>query len=429
MKLSNRKVSAPSENGESVTFSVIIIIILLLSSFTLPGRTGASGLEGFDIFSLFKAVFRIITLVLLLLFLSKQLRNPRFNTVFRNLLPFYFLSFWAIFSTYWSAITFYTLGHAVELLILVLFSTVVGMQCTDEKKLSSLLATIVIGYLVINILSITLALIVFKDNVLIRSQINTITEIRFINYNVSMATLGYVALIYSKTIWNWKWSRIVFFPAAIIDLYTIYLSQSRLNLSIVVFTTLFLLFIKKTISLAFFILFLIIFLVIIISTRIDFNLNSPKSDVINYLKRGQTQDELYSISGRTPLWEKIWDSFLESPIIGHGYLSVSPTGKIKIWGEEQLITAHNLILQSLVSLGIIGFFLLIWSISKVIVQLLKSISKSGREIRLEIFLIIVFVIFIYKSIIGISILGAIRPHHVLFYLSAGISSGILLKKD
>lgn len=84
----------------------------------------------------------------------------------------------------------------------------------------------------------------------------------------------------------------------------------------------------------------------------DFNWNT----LVQMISRRGSIDELLTFTGRTAIWEYNWQKFLEQPLIGHGY------GATKLLMPEEFRTslgwtstsAHNMILQALVTTGIIG---------------------------------------------------------------------------
>lgn len=73
-----------------------------------------------------------------------------------------------------------------------------------------------------------------------------------------------------------------------------------------------------------------------------------------YVQRGQTSEELQQVSGRAELWQAVWQHFLDSPICGHGYFVTSSTGKLDAWEGPSNQDAHNIVLQVLVTTGIVG---------------------------------------------------------------------------
>jgi O-antigen ligase len=158
--------------------------------------------------------------------------------------------------------------------------------------------------------------------------------------------------------------------------------------------------------------------------------NVGSESVTTYMMRSQTQEEIINLTGRTQLWGQVWNSFLDSPIIGHGYLSISESGKLDIWGREGDITAHNLLLQILANNGLIGLILVIWGLLKAYKPAIINVYANLRNKKIAFFSLIIACDFLIKGILGISFLGAIRPWHLAFFITLGMSAGLRdFKKD
>lgn len=87
--------------------------------------------------------------------------------------------------------------------------------------------------------------------------------------------------------------------------------------------------------------------------------------LVQLISRRGSIDELLTFTGRTSIWEFNWGKFLEHPIVGYGY------GATKLLMPEGFRTnmgwtstsAHNMILQTLVTTGLIGAALVIGALS------------------------------------------------------------------
>ena len=71
-----------------------------------------------------------------------------------------------------------------------------------------------------------------------------------------------------------------------------------------------------------------------------------------YLMRGQSQELFTSLSGRTQGWESAWALFLESPIVGHGFVAAA---RVDILGAAGASTLHGAVFDVLVGVGLLGF--------------------------------------------------------------------------
>ena len=77
------------------------------------------------------------------------------------------------------------------------------------------------------------------------------------------------------------------------------------------------------------------------------------SNVMNYMERGGGKNSLYTMTGRTDVWEEGWQAFHEAPFLGRGQ-----------WADRLLGIghAHNTVVEALLNGGIVGFipYLLSW---------------------------------------------------------------------
>jgi O-antigen ligase len=73
--------------------------------------------------------------------------------------------------------------------------------------------------------------------------------------------------------------------------------------------------------------------------------------------RGQDNEMLYSLSGRSTLWKWGWQSFLDDPLFGKGFGVGSRVvfSKTTAGFPENISTVHNGILEVLLGVGILGF--------------------------------------------------------------------------
>ena len=88
---------------------------------------------------------------------------------------------------------------------------------------------------------------------------------------------------------------------------------------------------------------------------VDFNWDN----LVRLVSRRGSLDELITFTGRTDVWNFIWGEFLKQPFIGYGYGSTKllmPTGYHTSMGWTST-SAHNMLLQCLVTTGIIGTFI------------------------------------------------------------------------
>ena len=64
---------------------------------------------------------------------------------------------------------------------------------------------------------------------------------------------------------------------------------------------------------------------------------------------GKTDAHIYSLRGRLPLWNKLFELFLDSPVFGHGF-AILTTGRGQVFAGSP----HNSLLSVLLGTGILG---------------------------------------------------------------------------
>jgi O-antigen ligase len=100
--------------------------------------------------------------------------------------------------------------------------------------------------------------------------------------------------------------------------------------------------------------------------------------IVHALLRGQSVEQVISLTGRTELWERAMPLFLDSPVFGQGYHGSRPVLlTLARWAGY----AHNALLQTVLDLGIIGVLLLwptlLWLAAKSLLQPFDSNPRTG----------------------------------------------------
>ncbi len=81
------------------------------------------------------------------------------------------------------------------------------------------------------------------------------------------------------------------------------------------------------------------------------------NDLLQLFLRGQDQDLLYSLSGRTTVWEAGWQAFFARPFFGSGFGVGGREVFLHLVGyrSELISSVHNGLLELLLGVGILGF--------------------------------------------------------------------------
>ncbi len=70
---------------------------------------------------------------------------------------------------------------------------------------------------------------------------------------------------------------------------------------------------------------------------------------------GKSTDQLVTATGRTRIWERLWDGFKESPVVGYGFGVAEREGQR--FGTVALANSHNAVISVAVNTGTVGLCL------------------------------------------------------------------------
>jgi len=117
------------------------------------------------------------------------------------------------------------------------------------------------------------------------------------------------------------------------------------------------------------------------------------------LSRSGSLEELFTFTGRTLIWEAVWELIKESPYFGYGYASskvLIPLNFETSWGWTT-VNSHSFVLQLLLSTGFVGSSFVIVLILN---QFYRLVSFKGR---------LSSSLFIFVLVTGVLESGAIGP--------------------
>lgn len=124
-----------------------------------------------------------------------------------------------------------------------------------------------------------------------------------------------------------------------------------------------------------------------------------------YLRRGESDEAIQTVSGRVLAWKAALDYFKESPLIGHGF---SSAGRFDVVGSGRGGFIFNGFLDVLIGVGVLGFVPWLLSIISTMWRLWTSAYRS-REDEMEIrsnkalaFAILIYLIFRSLTSSGLS---------------------------
>ena len=108
------------------------------------------------------------------------------------------------------------------------------------------------------------------------------------------------------------------------------------------------------------------------------------SDVFShYLRRGQSPELIYSLSGRMDYWQFAWERFSATPLLGQGFYTAHRIDLNSVSGRFRISTVDNTYLEVLLGMGIIGLFPLVTAIVLLIRRIIQTLKRlpAGIELR------------------------------------------------
>jgi O-antigen ligase len=371
------------------------------------------------IFARFKVAVRFLSILLVssaVAFYCIAFPRPAWRSA-KLFLPLGFFCLYAIASTLWSPLKPETLGQAGSLTGLVLLSYATSLIARNPINLRNLLAGLSILVVLICLILLITGLAMPQTGHMTRNG----EGLGHATNSGSTAAIGSLVIILSALLTTWRWPRLLLLIGGPILVAVIILSANRLSMAVtfMLVVTALCLYSSRYLS--------AILLIAVGTIGTAFLMVDPDFQSIygsaDYLSRDQTSEEIGSLSGRSAMWEMMFESFLESPIIGHGYFVTSAKGESYMWYSTKNWTAHNLALQALVTTGIIGTTLLLLGLVIPAVYFFGSRSDWGSTVRLKPLIAIVLLWYCSWGILNESFLGPLQPESVIFLTMVGIMVG------
>ena len=367
-----------------------------------------------DTIAVAKGLSRLCALLVFVHMILQKHADRRVCTILLRCTPLLVFGLWTLATCLWSPIKAISFGHASEAVILGLLSVAAGIVCRGERDLEYMLRNVV---LMVSVLMVIM--FIFNYDTIGTGQ-------RPMNYMqpnnlAATASIGLLTLLLSRFFWNWKWTRTLMLPCGLICGFMLLVAQSRSCLIVTALVAIPVVWsmYKRNLVIAFAAVAGVGAAALPYSQTVS---RLPQA-VTSYLMRGQTAADAYTVSGRTEVWDIAIKSFVEEPLFGHGYYSMTNTGKMYVWGAERWQTAHNVYLHVLTGTGIIGLFLLLWALVHVMRPMIGYLRAHGPERRVAIFVLLMAVWYLALGCFELSFTGPVDPEVVLFFMILGISAG------
>ena len=393
--------------------TAIILICWLLSVVCFTSGGGAPGGE-VGLYGAAKAVTRVVALLILggMLVTSSNWAPDRL-TIWR-LVPLGVFAAWTIASTLWTPLVTITLSHGVETLMLTMLSMVTGLVCRDEATLSRLLLHLVIIVclvcLVLSVVNYPVVMAGLRPDQLM--QPNNIGAV---------AAAGLITMASARTLWNWNWARYLFVPVMLLCGSVLLIARSR---SCILLTAAVLIPLLLRLYRAWLVVGILLAVGLLAAVwPFSTTVASLPDTVSDYMMRGQTSEDMYTVSGRTELWTIAVDSFQEAPFMGHGYYVMTGTGSMRVWGAERWQTAHNTYIHVITGLGLAGFGLLCWALIFALGPMFRAFLIQGPPSKLHQLALPLVLWCLVLGCFELSFAGPVDPMVLTFFLMLGLAAG------
>ncbi|MGP1395799.1 MAG: O-antigen ligase family protein [Inquilinaceae bacterium] len=275
---------------------------------------------------------------------------------------------WAAFTVVVSPTPGRTIGAAFALMAWLLIAHAIGARLSERDILVLILRTVALFIIV----SWILFLFVPSMGAAVTGDIVRMTGLGGKPNNLSQ--IAYIYLIALSAYWldprfrgqrGGQLSQICWMVIALLALALIVAANSKSVMGAIVFT-MFIIFLQRRRST---LLAGIVGLWMIFGLALVPDPIGTFSALFESVSRTGSVSEVTSFTGRTEIWATVVDQIRQSPLIGHGYGATRGIMQqifANEWGQTTT-SAHNMILQSLLDVGVIGtvlFCLLLWENAK-----------------------------------------------------------------
>jgi O-antigen ligase len=394
--------------------------LLMLVCFSSPGRFGPTSVASLDVIAALKLAARCAAFVLLIGLLLRRWRLPQRHAVLACLGPLGLFVGWAVLSVLWSPLKAVSFGQAGGLVVLWLLAANVGLTCRQPPQVSTLLCGLSCSLLGFSTVVLVTNLLWPESGSLSRDHPGIVHP----TIAGSAASLGLVLLVAARLLWGWTWSRWLL-PAGLVVYSAVLVAaanRTALGLAVLLVSAMFLLFANRPRVLA--------ATLAVCSAVTSYLVLDPgwqwaeawQGTTTEYVHRGRRED-LRDFSGRREMWSAMWASYQQSPWVGHGYFVSSARGELHVWGNWANWTAHNVVLQTLVSTGVVGAVLLAWAVGTPLVRMLRSPRVTRHHQKIAWLLGLIAVWYVIWGLFNESIVGPMTPESVLFFALLGLAAG------
>jgi O-antigen ligase len=255
----------------------------------------------------------------------------------------------ATLSALWSEAPMFSLANGIGLLAFCVFGLTGAALVSGRKLVTGCVAALSL-YLVINIV---VALILPDYGYLAPSEFETVYRLRGVSGHPNVLAQQMSVLLGLLFIcFNRKWlgrGLILVLAAAVLGM--LWLTNSRANL-VAVFVSVGLIILRRRPALLIVGLMGSVLALLTVFAIPENLLN----DLVGQFSRNGSASEILTLTGRTELWEFCFGKIRERPLFGYGYMAAEDiiTREYVSSSYGSTANAHNMMIQSLLSVGILG---------------------------------------------------------------------------
>ncbi len=341
--------------------------------------------------------------------------------VLRIMLPLGLFGVYSVSSTLWSPLPSTSLTQSATMVMAILFAMYIAVIWESDQDTERLIKHAALAIFLLSILLLALHFGMPRSGSLTKNSSGVL-------HSTNAGAAGGLCILLTlsaRLLWKSPWSA-WWLPIVATEAVMMMIGGNRLSLFVsgaVVGILLAITLHRGLAALLMFVFAVSAILYLAVDPRLELGEQAAR-DLGVFAKQGQTSNELGSLSGRSEMWEKMLNSFMDSPILGHGYFVTSKSGKIYVWYEWGNWTAHNVILQLLVTTGVVGCLLLLTGLGSIALGVASGRRRLDGARNSLLLVALASLWFVGWSFLNESFMGPLQPETVVFALMLGVAAGM-----
>ncbi len=373
----------------------------VLTVMKLVSRGGAAGIMCFSVMSVWM--------------------SDRRRHVLALMAPLLAYGLYGMMSTSWSALKSVSLQQSVTFMMLLAMACHIGIVWRSDRDSERIVKQLALAIFALCILLLALRFGMPRSGSLTRESAGILHS----TASCAAGGLGILLTLAARFLWRSTWSK-WWIPIVAIELAMMLIAGNRLSVIVTFGASVLLLSIVMHRGYAALVLVLISlggggYFVLDPGLKL---VETVGKEVGMFAKQGQSKSEIGSFSGRSEMWDKMWRSYQKAPILGHGFFVSTAKGRIYVWHEWGNWTAHNAVLQALVTTGAVGLTLLVLgfvSLGFGVQAARRSLVGVDKSLKL---LGVASVWYCGWGVLNESFVGPLSPEVLVFAALIGIAAGL-----